>query len=61
MPGATSDLTLLRSNLEWHKRVSRKSLAAQEIVDHGEEVTRHPNLHAVMFDKGCIGIEGSLR
>ena len=59
--GATSDITLFRNNLSWHKRATKKSPSALAIVDHGEGSQEHPKHHAIMLDKGYIGMADEIR
>ena len=59
--GATSDLTVFRKNLDWHKRATKKSPCALAVVDHGEGSVKHPRYHGIMLDKGYIGIEDEIR
>ena len=59
--GSTSDITIFRNNLSVHKRLSKKSAAPLTVVDHGEGSQDHPHHHAILLDKGYIGIEYSIR
>ena len=60
-PGATSDITMFRNNLDWHKRATKKSPSTLLVVDHGEASETHPRYHAMILDKGYIGIEDKIR
>ena len=60
-PGATADVTLFRRNLAWHKKTSKKSSLAQLEVDDGEGTIDHPCHHAILLDKGYIGVEEVIR
>ena len=60
-PGATADITIFRDNIQFHRKSTKKSPAAQAIVDRGEGSTKHPRHHAIILDKGYIGIEDSVR
>jgi len=60
-PGKTSDITIFRNNMAWHKRASKKSPLALTIRDNLEGYRNHLSYHAVLVDKGYIGITESLR
>ena len=60
-PGATPDVTIFRENIKWHKRATKKSSVALSVVDHGEAHQEHPCSHAIMLDKGYIGVEAAVR
>ena len=49
--GSTSDITIFRNNLSVHKRLSKKSVAALTVVNHGEGSQDHPHHHAILLDK----------
>ena len=59
--GQTADITVFRKNIEFHKHATKKSAAALTVVDHGEGSQDHPRHHAVLLDKGYIGIEDEIR
>ena len=56
VPGATADIALFRNNIKFHKRSTKKSAAAMAVVDHGEGCDKHPTRHAILLDKGYIGL-----
>ena len=60
-PGATSDISIFRANLQWHTKITRTSRSALANIDHGEGYLDHPRHHAVCLDKGYIGIEDIIR
>jgi len=60
VPGATSNITLMRRNLAYHKRVTRKTAGEVAVPDHGEASTEHPRHCATMTDKGYVGNEDEL-
>ena len=60
-PGKTSDITIFRNNMAWHKRASKKSPLALTIRDNLEGYRNYLSYHAVLVDKGYIGITESLR
>ena len=51
VPGATADIAIFRSNIKFHKRSTKKSAAAMEVVDHVEGCDKHPTRHAILLDK----------
>ena len=59
--GSTSDITISRNKLSVQKWLSKKSVAALIVVDHGEGSQDHPHHHAILLGKGYIGIEDSIR
>ena len=52
---------IFRDNVQFHRKSTKKSPAAQSVVDHGEGSTKHPRHHAIILDKGYVGIEDSVR
>ena len=60
-PGATADITMFSDNVQFHRKSTKKSPAAQSVVDHGEGSTKHPRHHAIILDRGYVGIEDSVR
>ena len=48
-------------NVQFHRKSTKKSPAAQSLVDHGEGSTKHPRHHAIILDKGYVDIEDSVR
>ena len=49
--GATADIAIFRNNIKFHKRSTKKSAAAMEVVDHVEGCDKHPTRHAILLDK----------
>ena len=47
--------------MSWHKRASKKSPIALTMNDNIEGYRNHLSYHAVLVDKGYIGITESLR
>ena len=60
-PGATSDITIFRDNLPFHKSKARKSAGALAVPDLGENSGGYPSHHAIMLDKGYQGIQDDVR
>ena len=60
-PGKTSDITIFRNNMSWHKRASKKTPLVLTIRDNLEGYRNHLSYHVVLIDKGYIGITESLR
>ena len=60
-PGATANTTIFRDNVQFHRMSTKKSPAAQSVVEHGEGSTKHPRHHATILDTGYVGIEDSVR
>ena len=59
-PSATVDIIIFRDNVQFHRKSTKKSPATQSVVDHGEGPTKHPRHHAIILDKGYVGIEDSV-
>ena len=60
-PGATADISIFRKNIKFHKLSTKKSAAVLAIVDHGEGHAAHPQRHAILLDKGYIGVKSLIR
>ena len=52
---------MFSDNVQFHRKSTKKSPAAQSVVDHGEGSTKHPRHHAIILDKGYVGVEDSVR
>ena len=50
-PGATTDNTLFRNNLDFHRHALKKSSTALAVTDHEEMSQKYPDLHAAILDK----------
>ncbi|ETV70946.1 hypothetical protein H257_13684 [Aphanomyces astaci] len=50
--GDVADLTIMRSCMEQHQQVLKKTDQEPNIHDHGEQVDSHPSMWAALVDKG---------
>ena len=60
-PGDVSDITIMRDNIQFYRKSTRKSPTSQAIVDHGESVFEYTRSHAIILDKGYVGIGDLVR
>ena len=60
-PGAVPDITIMRDNIKFLRKSTRKSPSCLAIVDHGENASEHPRSHAIILDKGYVGIGDLVR
>ena len=52
---------IIRDNIQFYRKSTRKSTSSQAIVDHGEGIFEHPRSHAIILDKGYIVIRDLVR
>lgn len=55
-PGSVSDFEIFQRMKEWHVKHLRKKVGDADIPDHGLHADEHPEMWAVMADKGYQGI-----
>ena len=60
-PGAVPDITIMRDNFQFDRKSTHKSPSSQTIVDFGENAFKNPRSHAIIYDKGYVGIEDLVR